>query len=566
MLTHLHVKNLALIREAEIDFTEGLNILTGETGAGKSIVIGSVSLALGGRVAKDMVRPGADYGLAELVFLVNRKKQREKLLELGITPEDDTVIISRKILEGRSINKINGETVTLSQLKEAAALLIDIHGQHEHQSLLQKKKHLEILDEFAKEELEPVKEKLAAAYREWKDLKKTLSEAQMDEESRLREISLLEFETDEIEKAELTEGEDEELERRYRRMTNGRRLLEAAGNAYALTGYEEETGAGTAVGRAVRELQSVLSLEDEELSALASQLSDVDGLLNDFNRELSDYLTSLEFDEREFAETEERLNQLNYLKSRYGHTIGEILAYQQKQQERLAALQDYDRYLQELEERLGQAERELGELCERASEIRKRFAEVLCGKIREHLQDLNFLNVEFEMSFEELPEYTAQGRDSAEFLISTNPGEPLRPLMKIASGGELTRIMLAIKTVLADRDEIDAVIFDEIDVGISGRTAQKVSEKMMLIGRTRQVICITHLAQIAAMADSHYRIEKTVEDGGTRTQIRRLDERESVEELARILGGAEITDAVLQNAGEMRTLAQEKKQSAAARS
>ena len=566
MLTHLHVKNLALIREAEIDFTEGLNILTGETGAGKSIVIATVSLALGGRVAKDMVRPGADYGLAELVFLVNRKKQREKLLELGITPEDDTVIISRKILEGRSINKINGETVTLSQLKEAAALLIDIHGQHEHQSLLQKKKHLEILDEFAKEELEPVKEKLAAAYREWKDLKKTLSEAQMDEESRLREISLLEFETDEIEKAELTEGEDEELERRYRRMTNGRRLLEAAGNAYALTGYEEETGAGTAVGRAVRELQSVLSLEDEELSALASQLSDVDGLLNDFNRELSDYLTSLEFDEREFAETEERLNQLNYLKSRYGHTIGEILAYQQKQQERLAALQDYDRYLQELEERLGQAERELGELCERASEIRKRFAEVLCGKIREHLQDLNFLNVEFEMSFEELPEYTAQGRDSAEFLISTNPGEPLRPLMKIASGGELSRIMLAIKTVLADRDEIDAVIFDEIDVGISGRTAQKVSEKMMLIGRTRQVICITHLAQIAAMADSHYRIEKTVEDGGTRTQIRRLDERESVEELARILGGAEITDAVLQNAGEMRTLAKEKKQSAAARS
>ncbi len=566
MLTHLHVKNLALIREAEIDFTEGLNILTGETGAGKSIVIGSVSLALGGRVAKDMVRPGADYGLAELVFLVNRKKQREKLLELGITPEDDTVIISRKILEGRSINKINGETVTLSQLKEAAALLIDIHGQHEHQSLLQKKKHLEILDEFAKEELEPVKEKLVAAYREWKDLKKTLSEAQMDEESRLREISLLEFETDEIEKAELTEGEDEELERRYRRMTNGRRLLEAAGNAYALTGYEEETGAGTAVGRAVRELQSVLSLEDEELSALASQLSDVDGLLNDFNRELSDYLTSLEFDEREFTETEERLNQLNYLKSRYGHTIGEILAYQQKQQERLAALQDYDRYLQELEERLCQAERELGELCERASEIRKRFAEVLCGKIREHLQDLNFLNVEFEMSFEELPEYTAQGRDSAEFLISTNPGEPLRPLMKIASGGELSRIMLAIKTVLADRDEIDAVIFDEIDVGISGRTAQKVSEKMMLIGRTRQVICITHLAQIAAMADSHYRIEKTVEDGGTRTQIRRLDERESVEELARILGGAEITDAVLQNAGEMRTLAQEKKQSAAARS
>ncbi len=560
MLTHLHVKNLALIREVEIDFTEGLNILTGETGAGKSIVIGSVSLALGGKVSREMVRPGADYGLAELVFLVNREKQKEKLLELGITPEEDQVIISRKISDGRSINKINGETVTLSQLRETASLLIDVHGQHEHQSLLQKKKHLEILDEFAKEELGPVKEKLAGAFQNWKKLKKQLQEAQMDEESRLREISLLEFETDEIGKAELVPGEDEELERRYRRMTNARKLMEAAGSAYALTGYEEESGAGAVIGRAVRELQSAVSF-DEELSGLASLLSDVDGLLNDFNREMSDYLTSLEFDEKEFSETEERLNLLNYLKSRYGHTLEEILAYQEKQEQRLAALQDYDRYLQDLEAQLKKAEEELQDLCAEASGIRQRYGKMLCEKIKEHLIDLNFLNVEFEMAFEELPEYTAQGKDSAEFLISTNPGEPLRPLMKIASGGELSRIMLAIKTVLADRDEIDTVIFDEIDVGISGRTAQKVSEKMMLIGRTRQVICITHLAQIAAMADSHYRIEKQVEEGETRTQIRRLSEKESIEELARILGGAEITDAVTKNAEEMRALALERKQS-----
>lgn len=560
MLTHLHVKNLALIREAEIDFTEGLNILTGETGAGKSIVIGSVSLALGGKVSREMVRPGADYGLAELVFLVNREKQKEKLLELGITPEEDQVIISRKISDGRSINKINGETVTLSQLRETASLLIDVHGQHEHQSLLQKKKHLEILDEFAKEELGPVKEKLAGAFQNWKKLKKQLQEAQMDEESRLREISLLEFETDEIGKAELVPGEDEELERRYRRMTNARKLMEAAGSAYALTGYEEESGAGAVIGRAVRELQSAASF-DEELSGLASLLSDVDGLLNDFNREMSDYLTSLEFDEKEFSETEERLNLLNYLKSRYGHTLEEILAYQEKQEQRLAALQDYDRYLQDLEAQLKKAEEELQDLCAEASGIRQRYGKMLCEKIKEHLIDLNFLNVEFEMAFEELPEYTAQGKDSAEFLISTNPGEPLRPLMKIASGGELSRIMLAIKTVLADRDEIDTVIFDEIDVGISGRTAQKVSEKMMLIGRTRQVICITHLAQIAAMADSHYRIEKQVEEGETRTQLRQLSEKESIEELARILGGAEITDAVTKNAEEMRALALERKQS-----
>ena len=413
MLTHLHVKNLALIREAEIDFTEGLNILTGETGAGKSIVIGSVSLALGGKVSREMVRPGADYGLAELVFLVNREKQKEKLLELGITPEEDQVIISRKISDGRSINKINGETVTLSQLRETASLLIDVHGQHEHQSLLQKKKHLEILDEFAKEELGPVKEKLAGAFQNWKKLKKQLQEAQMDEESRLREISLLEFETDEIGKAELVPGEDEELERRYRRMTNARKLMEAAGSAYALTGYEEESGAGAVIGRAVRELQSAASF-DEELSGLASLLSDVDGLLNDFNREMSDYLTSLEFDEKEFSETEERLNLLNYLKSRYGHTLEEILAYQEKQEQRLAALQDYDRYLQDLEAQLKKAEEELQDLCAEASGIRQRYGKMLCEKIKEHLIDLNFLNVEFEMAFEELPEYTAQGKDSAE--------------------------------------------------------------------------------------------------------------------------------------------------------
>lgn len=558
MLTHLHVKNLALIREAEIDFTEGLNILTGETGAGKSIVIGSVSLALGGKVSREMVRPGADFGLAELVFLVTRKKQRERLLALGITPEDDQIIISRKISDGRSINKINGETVTLGQLKEAASLLIDVHGQHEHQSLLQKKKHLEILDEFAKDELGPVAERLKQAYQDFRELERELKEASLDEESRLRELSLLEFETGEIEKAELTPGEDEELERRYQRMTNARKLLETAGAAYALTGYEEEAGAGTSIGRALRELQSV-QLLDGELASLVSQLSDVDGLLNDFNREMSDYLSSLEFDEEECAGTEERLNLLNYLKSRYGRTTEEILAYGRKQQERLDALQNYDIYLEGLRQRLEKAEKELRKLCAQATEIRKRYAKILCEKIKGHLIDLNFLNVEFEMSFEETADYTAEGKDLAEFLISTNPGEPLRPLAKIASGGELSRIMLAIKTVLADKDDIDTVIFDEIDVGISGRTAQKVSEKMMLIGRTRQVICITHLAQIAAMADSHFRIEKKVENGETRTQIRRLDETESVQELARILGGAEITDAVEKNAEEMRGLAQKKK-------
>lgn len=558
MLEHLHVKNLALIREAEIDFTEGLNILTGETGAGKSIVIGSVSLALGGKASKELVRPGAEYGLAELVFSVTGEKLKASLQKLDVIPEENQVILSRKIMNGKSINKINGETVTLSQLRETADLLIDVHGQHEHQSLLQKKKHLEILDTYARAELQPVKTELSAAYTEWKKLEEEQKNARLDEESRLRELSLLEFETKEIEEAGLVLGEDEELEQKYRKMTHARRLMEAAGTAYGLTGYEEAESAGTAVGRALRELQSVAGV-DEGLVDLTGQLADIDSLLNDFNRDLADYVSSLEFSEEELHETEERLNTLNHLKSKYGRSLEAVLEYDRKQQERLAALQDYDAYLERLEKQIQEQERRLTELCARVSGIRKTYAEQLCGKIREHLVDLNFLNVEFEMKFDRLPGYTAEGFDDAEFVISTNPGEPLRPLMKIASGGELSRIMLAIKTVLADKDEIGTVIFDEIDVGISGRTAQKVSEKMMLIGRTRQVICITHLAQIAAMADSHFRIEKQVTEEGTRTEVRRLDKKESVEELARILGGAKITEAVLKNASEMKELADNKK-------
>lgn len=558
MLEHLHVKNLALIREAEIDFTEGLNILTGETGAGKSIVIGSVSLALGGKASKELVRPGAEYGLAELVFSVTGEKLKASLQRLDVIPEENQVILSRKIMNGKSINKINGETVTLSQLRETADLLIDVHGQHEHQSLLQKRKHLEILDTYARAELQPVKTELSAAYMKWKKLEEEQKNARLDEESRLRELSLLEFETKEIEEAGLVLGEDEELEQKYRKMTHARRLMEAAGTAYGLTGYEEAESAGTAVGRALRELQSVAGV-DEGLVDLTGQLSDIDSLLNDFNRELADYVSSLEFSEEELHETEERLNTLNHLKSKYGRSLEAVLEYDRKQQERLAALQDYDAYLERLEKQIEEQERQLTELCTRVSGIRKAYAEQFCEKIREHLVDLNFLNVEFEMKFDRLPGYTAEGFDDAEFVISTNPGEPLRPLMKIASGGELSRIMLAIKTVLADKDEIGTVIFDEIDVGISGRTAQKVSEKMMLIGRTRQVICITHLAQIAAMADSHFRIEKQVTEEGTRTEVRRLDKKESVEELARILGGAKITEAVLKNASEMKELADNKK-------
>ena len=558
MLQHLHVKDLALIKEAEIDFTKGLNILTGETGAGKSLLIGSVNLALGGKVSRDMVRSGAPFGLVELVFQVERPKEREALAELDLEPEEDQLILSRKITGGKSINKINGQIVTAGVLREAAGVLLDLHGQHEHQSLLQKKKHLEILDEFSRDILSSIKKELKSVYQEYQRLKEKLEDFSSDEAARKKEADFLEYEIGEIENADLQPGEDEELEALYRRMSNGKKITEALSFVHGETGYEEHTAAGERIGRALREL-SLVADYDERLQELSEQLSCVDGLLNDFNRDISEYLSEMDFGEEAFLETQERLDTINSLKSKYGKTIPLILEYEKRAQARLEELENYDARVEELSGKLKKAELLGLELSGKLSDLRKEQADILSEKIKAHLIDLNFLEVEFHIALERLPDFTANGFDSVEFLISTNPGEEAKPLVKVASGGELSRIMLAIKTVLADQEDVGTVIFDEIDVGISGRTAQKVSEKMALIGKSRQVICITHLAQIAAMADSHFLIEKQVHGGETRTNVRSLTEAESVEELARILGGAQITDTVLKSAREMKDLATGKK-------
>lgn len=553
MLLHLHVKNLALIREVEIDFSEGLNILTGETGAGKSILIGSMTMALGGKVSREMVREDADHALAELVFSADSPALLQRLEELEIPAEDGQVILSRKISGNRSICRLNGETVSTAVLKEISSYLIDIHGQHEHQSLLNKKKHLEILDAYAHEELTPVLEKLAESYHTCQKLKKELDQVSMDETARRREQSLLEFELQEIQEAELVPGEDGELEQTYRKMVNSKKILEAL-NLVQMLCIEEDTSASEQTGRACRELSSVLRY-DEGLENLSDQLQGIDSMLADFGRELSDYMEGLEFSEQDFHDTEERLNQINHLKAKYGRTIEEVLAYAEEKQERLDILVNLEQYTANLQKDQEKARKELENWCRKAHEIRTEAAKKLASLMLEQLKELNFLDVKFEIAVNRTEHTTVFGWDDVEFLISTNPGEPIKPLGKIASGGELSRVMLAIKTVLADQDAIHTVIFDEIDAGISGRTAQKVSEKLALIGRSRQVICITHLAQLAAMADSHYCIEKRAVDGSTVTGIRRLDPEETVEELARILGGAQITDAVRDNAREMKKLA-----------
>ena len=555
MLQNLHVKNLALIDETEVEFGPGLNILSGETGAGKSIIIGSINLALGEKVQKEMLRDNGESALVELIFFVEDADTIEAIRALDIEMEDDTVILSRKITGGRAIGRINGEAVSASKMKAVASLLIDIHGQHEHQSLLSKKKHLEILDTFAKESLGDKKEKLAQCYQEYRKLKDELEHANLDGEERARELSFLEYEVKEIEDAQLTVGEDEELEAVFRKYSNGKKIMDAVGAANAATSEDDES-ASERIGRALRELSSV-SAYDERVKEMEEQLTEIDNLLSDFNHELASYLSDEEFDEETFYETEKRLDLINHLKSKYGNTIADILKYGEEKAERITVLNDYDAYLAGLQKNVSEKEKQLEQLSREVSDIRKRESKKLTESIKNALLDLNFLDVQFMMEFAEI-DYTANGIDDAQFLISTNPGEPVKPLGKVASGGELSRIMLAIKTVMAS-DKIGTLIFDEIDSGISGRTAQMVSEKMNALGRSHQIICITHLPQIAAMADSHFLIEKSVENQATVSKIHKLTDEESVEELARMLGGVEITDTVLENAREMKQMAYMKK-------
>ena len=555
MLQSLHVKNLALIDEIEVEFSEGLNILTGETGAGKSIILGSVNLALGGRYTKDLIRQGEKYALVELVFSVTEKSRLEALEKLDIYPEDGLLILSRKLMDGRSVSRINGETVTIAVLKEVAGILIDIHGQHEHQSLLYKKNHLGFVDAFAWEYLADAKKQVKCAYQEYQSCKKRLEEADMDEASRVKELDFLRFEVSEIEDAMLKEGEDEELESAFKRMENGRKIQEGIRGAYAYTG-SEDGNASESISRAIRELASVSNLDDKA-GNLYNQLMEIDALLNDFNHDLAEYQESLEFSEEDYVTTTERLNEINRLKTKYGTDIPGILSYCENQQEKIQKLEDYENYIDGLKKELKDKESRLEKTSRELTKIRKNQAQIMEQAITDGLMDLNFEDVKFAIAFEKAASYSFHGADDVEFMISLNPGQPVRPLTEVASGGELSRIMLVIKSVMADRDEIPTLIFDEIDVGISGRTAQKVSEKMALIGKKHQVICITHLAQIAAMADHHFMIEKKVSDGQTQTSIRELKADESTNELARILGGAKITETVLENAKEMQELARQ---------
>ena len=559
MLLSLHVKNLALIEEEEVTFTDGLNILTGETGAGKSIIIGSVNLALGGKADKSIIRTGAEYALIEMVFLADDDRQIRKLEEMDLpAPEDGTILIKRKILPGRSVCSVCGESVTLKQLREISELMIDIYGQRENQKLLKRDAQLQTVDEYAGEKAAALKALTAESYKKWKSLREEWEKDDLDTSARKREADLLSFECREIEEAALREGEDEELEDRYRLLENFRKISEAAAQAGYLTGGGDNS-AEEAIDRAARELSSVSGI-DPQLDRIADELAQVEDLLSDFNRALNDYIRDLTFDPSEFMEIQERLNLINRLKDKYGRSVADIEKALDERRERLAFLEDFENARIRLRKEMEAEYKKLTGLCAELSEIRRRAAESFSEKLREALLDLNFPQVEFESRIESGEEYlSAGGYDRLSFYISMNPGESPRPLEQIASGGELSRIMLGMKTVFAGRDEIHTFIFDEIDTGISGMTAWKVAEKMGRLAGGHQILCITHLPQIASMQDSHYLIAKESADGRTMTHIRRLSEQESDREVARLLGADRITEAALQNAREMKEMAMAEK-------
>lgn len=554
MLINLHVKNLALIKEVDIDFSKGLVVLTGETGAGKSLILGSVNIALGNKVSKDIIRTGTDYALVELTFSVDEECQK-KLKELDIYTEDgNTVTVARKITESRSVSKINGETVNLNTLKKVMGMLVDIHGQHDHQSLLYPEKHLEILDEFAGREVEDLLLGIKNGYSKYCKLKKKLEEYDIDEGKRTREIEFAEFEVNEIESANLRIGEDEEIEETFKKISNSEQIVNCLSQVYNYLNYESENGAGFVINRAIMDINSIKGM-DEKIDQFQSILYDIDSMCRDLTSDIADYNNELDFNPEYAREVEERYNTINHLKMKYGRTIEDVLAYMEEKQEYLEKLKNYTVEIEAIKAEIKQVEDRLGNLCADLSKKRKEAAKRLSELVTQALVDLNFISVDFAIDVEGEGRITEKGYDKVEFMISTNPGEPRRPLAKIASGGELSRIMLAIKSILAQEDKIETLIFDEIDTGISGKTAQRVAEKLAKISRNHQVICISHLAQIAAMADNHYLIEKKSENNSTVTEIYHLTREQSVKEIVRINGDGTMSNAAITHAIEMKDMA-----------
>ena len=558
MLQNLHVKNLALIDEIEITFDEHLNILTGETGAGKSVLIGSIESALGKKISKDMIRPGAKEAVIELLFWIEDEKLIKEIEAFDLEVEDGQIFIKRVINEKRSINKINDSTVTLNTLREVSRRLFDLHGQQEHQVLLKEKNHLSMMDHFLPIEAKKSLEECRELSKKYHKIEEKIKEISIDDQQRLRELDFLKHEISEIENANLIEGEDEELEAVYKKILHSKEIITSCQAASMLTGYEEEISIGNQLSESLRKMQEISHL-DPVIQGFYEQLLSIEDLLNGFHQELTDYMENMDFDEQTYQEAEERLNVINSLKDKYGSSIEEILAYGQKASERYNILCDVEHEIDILKQEQKQIKEQYIKEAENLSQKREKEAKKLERDITKALEDLNFLDVRFEIEMTRKNQISPDGIDQIRFMISTNPGLPMRPIQEVASGGELSRIMLALKSVSAQADGVDTLIFDEIDTGISGETANRVAKKMAVISKDHQVIAITHLPQIAAMADSHYFIRKQTDQKNTQTMIYKLNKEESLKEISRMISGDQRSEASMEHAKEMKTLADQTK-------
>ena len=541
MLIELHIKNLALIKKADIYFKEGLSVLSGETGAGKSILIDSINLALGAKANKDIIRVGENEGFVELIFTLDEKR-KEKLKAMDISFEDDILILTRKISTSRSVCRINDETVTLGKLREITDTLIDIHGQHEHQSLLSAGNNLVLLDSFCPKELSKLKSELSNDYGELKKINQKIQEG-IDERLRKREIDILDFEINEIKDAKIKENEEEELEQIFKKGKNISKINDVL--VELLSELENES-----IGNNIRDVFDIAILDDS-LNVVVSNLNTIEDLISETIHYTNRYLDSLEYNEREYDKVIERLDTIRHIKSKYSNDYHKIQELLKEKENRLSFLKDFGEEVILLRKSAAKLEESILEKCTLISNMRKEVAVTLTERIKEELEDLNFLGVEFEIRFTKKDKISRDGYDAVDFLISTNPGQPMKPLQMVASGGELSRIMLALKTVFASSDDIQTLIFDEIDTGISGKTAVKVGEKLMNISKGRQVLCISHLPQIAVMADQNLFISKSTDGKTTQTNIDLLDKEGKIKEIARLIGGNNLTEGVLKTAREM---------------
>lgn len=559
MLLELHIKDFALIDSADLKFEKGLNILTGETGAGKSIVIDSVNFIMGDKQSRDIIRTGAESAYVEGVFDANSEEASHILQENGID-EEDVLIISREINQnGRSISRINGKTVTVSLLKQVMKYIIDIYGQHQHQSLLDEQNHIQILDSFCGSSIIEIKKQYKALYEQTKEIENQIDRINLDEKDRQRKLGLLSYQINEINEAKLKPNEDEELYKKREVLANAEKIYSSLSHAYnILYSSEEQNSSYDGIGSSIGYLEGIEKY-DEKLENIKNELKDVYYNLEGIVDEIREYKDNIDFEPDVLNQVEIRLDLINSLKMKYGNSIEEILAYCERSSSELNELVNNNQTIDKLSQKKKDGYIKLNKLAEDISKIRKEVAVKLEDRIEEELRYLGMDKASFKIVVEDNESLNEDGKNKVYFMMTANVGEPLKPLSKVASGGELSRIMLAIKSVIADVDSIPTLIFDEIDTGISGRAAQAVAEKMCLISKNHQVLCVTHLPQIASMADVHFKIEKNIIDGKTYTNVLKLDNKGQTEELARMLGGAILTDLTRKHSIEMKSLANDLK-------